>query len=131
MDNEIVPYVEEFIKDAKDRGFYVKSFLIERIDYMHFSDTLGVRKTDNRLGQVGEDFRGFYLSPTLKGNPVKLRLTIYHEIGHVIKQSAYHSCGYCYDIMSGIAPIDLKPYLNDTFWALKVDEYFQWLNRKE
>ena len=131
MDTEIDPYVEEFIKDAKDRGFYVRSFLVSRIDYMYFSDSLGVKLNDTRIGVVGADMRGFFLSPRLKGNPIKLRLTIYHEIGHIIKQNGKHTCETsCYDIMSAIAPRDLKPYLNDEFWALKVDEYFKWLNIK-
>ena len=131
MDNEIVPYFEEFIEAARLRGFYVKSFLIERIDYMHFHDALGTAEGDNRIGIVGDDKRGFFLSPRLKGNPIKLRVTIYHEIGHIIKQSGFHSCEYCYDIMSATAPKDLSPYLNEKFWALKVDEYFEWLNKKE
>jgi hypothetical protein len=131
MGNEVVPYFEEFIEDARKRGFYVTSFLISRIDYIHFHDSLGTSEGDNRIGIVGDDMRGFFLSPTLKGNPIKLRVTIYHEIGHIIKQSGTHTCDYCYDIMSGTAPRDLSPYLKEEFWSLKVDEYFEWLNKKE
>ena len=131
MDNEIVPYIEEFIEDAKVRGFYVRSFLIQRIDYMYFDNSIGTSEGDNRLGVVGLDKRGFYLSPRLRGNPIKLRLTIYHEIGHIIKQTGEHTCNSCYDIMSATASPDLKAYTNHKFWNLKLDEYFEWLNKKE
>ena len=130
MDNEIVPYVEEFLEAAQERGFYLRFYLMERIDYILFDDSIGTAEGDNRIGVVGKDKRGFYLSPLLKGNPVKLRVTVYHEIGHIIKNSGIHTCGYCYDIMSETAPKDLKPYLNNKFWNLKVDEYFKWLNER-
>ena len=128
MDNEVVPYVEEFLQAAEKRGFYLRFYLMERVDYIVFHDSIGTQKGDDRLGVVGKNMRGFYLTPRLKGNPIKLRVTIYHEIGHIIKKSGIHTCEYCYDIMSQFAPADLKPYMNDKFWNLKVDEYFTWLN---
>ena len=125
MDNEVVPYVEQFIADGLDRGFYLRSFLINKIDYIYFNPTI----TDPEvIGFVGEDKRGFYLAPRLRGDSLKLKLTIYHEIGHIIKNSGDHVCYDCNEIMAAYSPKDISVFENEEFWALKLDEYFQWLD---
>lgn len=129
MDNEIVPYVEEFISEAQERGFYVRFLLMNKIDYIFFHEGLGTSEGDDRIGVVGKDERGIYISPKIKDNPIKMRLTIYHEIGHILKKSGKHTCKYCYEIMSEYSPPDLKPFMNPKFWKLKLDNYFNWLNK--
>ena len=123
MDKEIEYYVEDFIQEGEKRGFYLRFYLMERIDYMLFEET-----GEDIIGLVGEDKRGFYISPSVRETPIKLRLTVYHEIGHILKNSIYHSCDYCYDIMSSMAPLDLNPLTKEVFWQEQLDEYFVWLN---
>lgn len=130
MSKEIVPIMEEFIKEGQDRGFYLRFFLMERIDSIVFSDFI-FKKDDERLGIFDMKNKMIMLSPNLLDNLLLLKLTIYHEIGHVIKFSGEHSCFNCYDIMSEYAPMDLRPYTSKTFMKYKIDEYFQWLNKKQ
>lgn len=125
MDGDVEPFLEQFVEDAKDRGFYVRSFLIQRIDSIYFHNSL---KNTPVIGTVSEDMKTIYLNPNIRDNSLLLRTTIYHEIGHVIKKSGEHTCNSCYDIMSENAPEDDSKYLDDEFWALKLDEYFKWLN---
>lgn len=129
MDNEVVPYIEEFIRDGEKRGFDLRSYLINRIDYIYFNDAI-TNSGKSIIGMVGLDGRGFYLHSKLKLDPIKLRLTIYHEIGHIFKKSGYHSCVDCYDIMTQIACSDLSVFESGDFWDDKVDAYFIWLNTK-
>lgn len=125
MDSDVEPFLEQFVEDAKDRGFYVRSFLIQRIDSIYFHNGLTGTPT---IGAVSMDMRTIYLNPDIRDNTLLLRTTIYHEIGHVIKKSGEHTCDSCYDIMSQNAPKDDSKYLDNEFWALKLDEYFEWLN---
>ena len=128
MDSRIEPYVESFISDAEDRGFFLRSYLIDKIDYALFDNSVGMQPGDYTLGVVGLDKRGFYLSPAIESDPLVMRITVMHEIGHIIKKSGEHTCSNCYDIMSDSLPLDRSPFTNDVFWNLKVDEYFIWLN---
>lgn len=120
------PYVEEFILEAQERGFYVRSYLMEKIDYIYLVDNI----PNNKLGFVGEDKRGFYVSSSIDDSEMKLRLTVFHEIGHILKNTGEHSCFVCYDIMSEHNPNDLSVYEDDLFWEEKLNNYFEWLNGK-
>ena len=131
MDNSVIPIVEEFIEEGRKRGFYLRFFLMERIDHIVFLKDFGGTNEDPRLGIVSGDYRSIYLSPTLKENPLLLKITVFHEIGHIIKFSGEHTCFNCFNIMSEYAPETLEPYRNEKFWQHKLDEYFRWLNGKE
>lgn len=125
MDTEVVPYIEQFIEDGLKRGFYLRSFLIERVDYIYFNPNINDPEV---IGFVGEDKRGFYLAPRLSGDSLKLKLTIYHEIGHIIKQSGSHVCYNCNEIMAEYSPKDISIFKDEEFWNERLDEYFRWLN---
>lgn len=127
MDNEVIPIVEEFIEEGQKRGFYLRFFLMEKIDEIFFIKEFGTGE-DPRLGTVGNNYRSIYLSPKLKENPLLLKITVFHEIGHIIKFSGEHTCFNCHDIMSEYAPETLEAYENEKFWQYKLDEYFKWLN---
>lgn len=120
------PHVEEFIVEAQKRGFYVRFYLMEKIDYIYLVDNM----PKNKLGFVGEDKRGFYVSSSIDYSEIKLRLTVFHEIGHILKNTGYHSCFHCHDIMSENIPNDLSKYEDTSFWKEKLDIYFEWLNKE-
>lgn len=84
MDNEVIPVIEEFIEEVQKRGFYLRFFLMEKVDNIFFIKDFGMGE-DPRLGSVGADYRSIYLSPKLKNSPILLKVTIFHEIGHIIK----------------------------------------------
>ena len=127
MDSEVVPIVENFIKEGEKRGFYLRFLLMERIDNILFLKDLGTG-VDTRLGTVSADYRSIYLASKLKEDKLLLKITIFHEIGHIIKFNGNHSCFNCYDIMSEYAPQDLRAYESEAFMKHKLDEYFAWLN---
>lgn len=125
------PYVEEFIQEAENRGYYLRFFLMERVDYIRVHPTLGMAPNDDRIGVVGIDYRGFYVSLRILDDPMKLRLTVFHELGHLIKQSPDHTCDMCFDIMSGVSHPDKSVYEDPEFWKIKLDDYFNWLDKNQ
>lgn len=127
IDNEIEPYIEQFVAEALDRGFYARFYLIENIDHIRFHNGLIGTSV---MGTVSADMRSIYLNPITLSDTLLLRTTIYHEIGHIIKKSGEHTCFNCYDIMSEHAPISNDVYRDDEFWALRLDDYFKWLSEK-
>lgn len=130
MDNTVIPIVEEFTQEGQERGFYLRFYLMERVDNIVFLKDFGTG-TDPRLGTISADYRSIYLSPELQEQPLLLKVTVFHEIGHIIRFSGEHTCFNCYDIMSEYAPETLEPYQNETFWEYKLDDYFDWLNGKQ
>ena len=126
MSPDVVPIVEDFIKDGKERGFYLRFYLMEKIEAIIFSDNL-----QGRLGVTDSYEKIIYLSPIITEDPILFKLTVYHEIGHLLKFTGHHSCVQCYDIMSEYAPIDLSLYKNKNFLKEKIDDYFIWLSSKQ
>jgi len=59
---------------------------------------------------------------------IQTKVTVFHEIGHIVKQNGNHICGRCYNIMSQYAPADLSPYTDEEFWEEILDIYFNNLN---
>ena len=84
MDNEIVPYVEEFIEDARARGFYVRSFLIQRIDYMYFDNSIGTMIYSDIVISVER----------IADNAKDFNVTFEEELKRVIIHGVLHLCGY-------------------------------------
>lgn len=125
MSPDVVPIVENFIKDGKERGFYLRHYLISKVDLIIFSDNLG-----RKLGVTDKFSKIIYLSPRITEDKILFKLTVYHEIGHLLKFTGEHSCFNCYDIMTEYAPLDLSPYNDETFFKEKIDDYFEWLNNK-
>lgn len=130
MSDELVPIIEEYIKDAEDRGFYIRYFLMRKLDLIDFDDTLGVGD-DNRIGITFPDSKVILLSTKLLKNRLLLKIAVYHELGHLLKNSGYHSCIQCYSIMSAYAPDTILPYYNKEFFKKRIDEYFIWLNSSD
>jgi len=127
MDNDVVPYVEQFILDGKNRGFHLRGFLLNKIDYIYFNPSI---MDPEVIGFVGNDKRGFYLAPRLREDSLKLKMTIYHEIGHIIKNTKHHVCFDCDEIMAEYSPKNINLFRDAYFWNKKVDNYFNWLNEK-
>ena len=130
---EVESFAELFAKqielDDKIEGKVVKGTVIS-IDKDMINIDVGY-KAEGRINVrefVGKDKRGFYLAPRLSGDSLKLKLTIYHEIGHIIKQSKYHVCYNCDEIMAEYSPKDISVYKDEDFWNKRLNEYFRWLN---
>lgn len=126
ISESLEPFVEEFIEEALERGFYVRFYLMEKIDYIYLVDNMPVGK----LGFVGEDERGFYVSSEIENSSLQLRLTIFHEIGHILKGSGDHVCYSCDSIMAEYYDKELFEEMEDEVWEEKLDEYFKWLNNE-
>lgn len=128
---EVEPIIEEFIEDAYDRGYFVRSYLYERIDAIVFNEMLS-EDIENRIGIVDESYRIIFLSTKIKDNSILLKLTVYHEIGHLLKgpENIKHPCINCSHIMAEYAPSDLLPYYNKDYMKQRVDEYFDWLTSR-
>lgn len=127
MSPEIEPIMEEYMKDAKDRGFYVRALVMERLDFIMFDDNLGVNG-DTRLGITSPSNKLILLSKTLLKDKMLLKVAVYHELGHLLKNTGVHPCNKCYHIMSAYAPSLILPYYNEDFMKKRLDEYFKWLN---
>lgn len=128
IDDRLVPYVEDYISEGRKRGFYLRSFLIERVDYILVADSMTSSKPGEKIGGVGADMRGLYVSSKILSDTIQTKVTIYHELGHIIKQNGKHVCYNCYNIMSEYAPIDLSPYKDEEFWEKILDIYFHNMN---
>lgn len=128
MAPQLEPAVEQFVQDAKKRGYYVRTFLMEKVEAILFTDEL---LYDDRLGVADLNTKIIWLSPLLTNYPSLLRVTVYHEIGHIIKDSGYHVCAMCTDIMSSTAPADFNIYDNKELLERELDKYFTWLNQSE
>jgi len=125
MHKEIEPLVENFISDAEKRGFYVRSLIFNNIDFILFDSSL---KQQGLIEGVSEDSRTIYLSENIKHEKLKLKIAVYHGIGHILKNSGDHGCYMCYEIMTENIPQDLSIFEKN--WEEKLNTYFNWLNKK-
>lgn len=119
IDTTLEPIVEEFIRDARDRGYYMRSYIIRRIDFIGYYK----EEHNGNLGIVSNDYRRIYINKSISNDYNKKRETIYHELGHALTKSEVHVCRGCDEIMSQYH-IDKV----DSNWDLKVDNYFKWLS---
>ena len=112
IDNRLIPYVEEFIDEGKKRGFYLRGYMIEKFDFIMVADSLPANpgQIGEKIGQVGFGGRGFYINKIILSDTIQTKITVFHEIGHIVKGNGNHICGQCYNIMSAYAPRDLSPY---------------------
>ena len=105
-----------------------KSELISKIDYIFFNDELKPNENGELiLGVAKREQKGILISSAIKDSPLLVKIVLYHEIGHILKDSGKHSCGKCYDIMSSTMPDNPGPYTEEKFLNLKIKEYFDWL----
>lgn len=128
VDEGMMPYLKEYIQDSESRGYMKKSELITKINYIFFNDALKPNESGELiLGLAQREQKGILISSEIKDTPLLVKLVLYHEIGHLLKDSGYHSCGKCYDIMSATMPDHPQPFKDQRFLNLKIDEYFDWL----
>lgn len=128
VDQDLMPYLKEYVKDSENAKYMKKSELISKIDYIFFNDEL---KSDENgeliLGIAQRKQKGVLISSEIKDTPLLVKIVLYHEIGHLLKDSGKHTCSKCYDIMSSTLPDNPGPYVDERFLNLKIEEYFNWL----
>lgn len=126
MSPQLEPVVEKYISDAEARGYFIRGYLIERVDYIVYNANIGLN--DDRIASTDVSYRKVYLSERIRGNDLLIELAVYHELGHILTLSSVHSCHSCFDIMAEYAQSSTVAYENEEFLELKKDEYFKWLS---
>jgi hypothetical protein len=122
--------LEEFVAEAKERGFYVRGYMMKRIDYIYYYNEDESTLDDDILGITVDDYRGIYINSKLMEQRFLLKIVIFHEIGHALTRTAEHKCYHCGNIMSENALYDLSYYGKDNNWEKALDIYFEWLNKR-
>lgn len=128
VDQELMPYLKEYIQDSEDHGYLSKRELITRVNFILFNDSLVPDENGEViLGLTQRKTKGILLSSTIKDHPLIIKIVLYHELGHLLKDSGEHSCDKCYDIMSAVLPNNSGQFVEDEFLNSKIDIYFDWL----
>lgn len=124
-DLELSKYVTEFIDDYLEHG-YSK----EELNYFS-KDLMGVYIDHLEYGKYGTTFYQqpygkdyIIISPIIRGNTKKLRLVVYHELGHIYLDNIEHCHKKCNQIFSAILGYD--NFYND--WENQKKIFF---NRKQ
>ena len=128
IDSRLEPYVEEFIEEGLERGFHLRGFLIKKVDFILVVESFSKVHLGEKIGGISPDRRSLYISSKILKDSVLTRVTLFHELGHIIKNTDLHSCYNCDDIMAEFAPEDLILYRDEEFWDKIVDAYFKFLN---
>lgn len=128
IDTIIEPIIEEFIHEASKRGFFVRSYLIQRVDLIVFYDNKLSCLEGGNLGITTKDYRRVYINESLADSPILLKVTVFHELGHALTKSGHHECYSCNNIMSAYFTGDITPYKDPIRWQKLLDEYYHFLN---
>jgi len=131
IDKRLVEYVEDYIDQAQERGFYVRGLIVKRIDYIYIIDSIGTDERDHTqiIGSVGNDRRGFVIAEEVLKDTILTRVTVYHEIGHILAKSSKHVVRDKYHIMSSTHPEDDNILRDKIIMNGLIDEYFKWLSQ--
>ena len=121
---ELEEYVMEFVKEGSYRGdnTYFRSIL-EKVDTIKLDGDLNYPM----LGYYQPSKRTVSIASYTLIDPVIVRFTVFHELGHVLRPDKDHPCTNCNQIMSNGAPETFVNYHNPDFWALRLDELFIWI----
>lgn len=122
IDNSVLPYVDEFILEAKKRGKDVVPKIMD-MEFIGFSRNLKfpiagyVKKGDSVL----------VLNESIKFDSILFRAVVFHELGHAVL-----GLDHCIpkdgceegDIMFHETPATFSIYANEEFWQKKLDRLF-------
>ena len=129
MSNYVEPILKEFILDGQKRGLNLTDEILDKIDLIVFDEGLSRKIKDGKitLGLSIPSKKVILLNHIILRDQTKLRWTIYHEIGHMLSDSGFHSCDHCISIMSANRPRNLMYTYKDKEYEVLLDEFFNWL----
>lgn len=118
--------LDEFIEESKKRGImHLKDSIRKNVKLIIFTTELGY---ENDMLAESYIYQGkIHISYQIKDEPKVLRWALYHELGHVLKQTEEHTCHQCKDIMSEYIIKKDSRYNNKRVWKKTLDNYFKWL----
>ena len=122
QDTVLTGYTLDFIEEATDRGYNISPQLYARLVSVELSPL-----TYPNLGLYTHYNKTIRISPYVLIDTTLVRLTIYHELGHVLKLGAPHSCNACSDIMSATQYKSICYYKNKATMKKELDKLFKWI----
>jgi hypothetical protein len=122
--------VDDFVAEGNKRSFAVLGYLIDHVDGIYFYNVAASTLDANNLGVVSDDYRTIYLNENLKDNPLLLKITFYHEIGHALNRTPRHICKQCPEIMGVYAMDDLSAFEDEEQWQEMLHRYFKWIDEE-
>ena len=121
IDSTLVPYVEEYIKEAEKYDIEVKSKIWE-LEYIKYDDL-----PYNKLGTYTGN--GILLNKIQAYHPKLIRAVFYHEMGHVI--GLPHMCKECPYLMSAFVGQISFGAMDDDEWEYYKKIYFYQIKQYE
>lgn len=117
----------DFIDEGKERGYDYTSKIYDNLVSIEYSDLVYPK-----LGQYTHYNKTIRVSPFLQIDTLVLKLVVFHELGHLIKETSYHSCFNCTDLMSERSGKNyFYYYRKEENYEKELDKLFKWLDGKQ
>lgn len=121
QDIRLSGYLSDFMNEATNRGYNINKMIYSRLVSIEVSNL-----EYPNLGQYTAYNRTIRVSPYVLLDETLTRLTVYHELGHVLKLGAPHSCNACSDIMSAAQYKSICYYKDEKIMKMELDKLFKW-----
>jgi len=122
IDNRLEPLMFDYVEEAKKRGLDIRPYLIEKIDYISYTEKLPWKT----LGVFLYSHKAVFISERISFDDLAVKVTLFHEVGHALTNKN-HVCKNCGDIMSEFSPDTFGVYYDKEQWQKHLDKYFEYI----
>ena len=121
QDYRLSGHLLQFMKEATDRGYNINRIIYSKLVAIEIANL-----DYPNIGSYTPYSKTIKISPYALIDKTLTKITIYHELGHVLKIGAPHTCKRCTDIMSSAQYISICYYKDKDTWDKELDKLFKW-----
>lgn len=118
---ELDPLILEFVNEAAERDYIVFPKIVEGVDWIVLVNNLHPRQ----MGGWDKEKRVIFIRNGM--DVITAKITLFHELAHMLTDSEDHSCEKCTDIMSAYALKDHSYYEDTEVYEAELDTLFNYI----